>query len=54
MIPSMRVIAAVGFISCPVHGDRVAHDEHGHLLGKCQRCMYEAARALRLIAGKAE
>lgn len=34
---------------CPVHGQMVALDTDGHLLGRCEGCMEEAADALILI-----
>lgn len=36
-------------VKCPAHHNMVGVDEHGHLTGRCDQCVAEAARAQRLI-----
>jgi len=36
-------------VRCPVHGRLVGVDGEGQLLGRCDGCMREAARALALL-----
>lgn len=40
---------AVEMVICPVHKLLVATDADGRLLGRCQDCAGEAARAQRMI-----
>jgi hypothetical protein len=46
-IPTNR--APVRFENCPVHGQKVGVDGEGRLLGRCDGCAREYARALMLM-----
>jgi hypothetical protein len=36
-------------VACPIHDQRVAVDQNGKLLGRCQDCIEEAAEAIALV-----
>lgn len=44
-----RGVIPTELVACPVHGLMVARDPAGGLLGKCDRCAGEAARALKRL-----
>jgi RecJ-like exonuclease len=45
-----RGVIVTFIVACPVHGLLVARDPDGGLLGQCDRCVGEAARAIALLS----
>lgn len=39
----------IALFSCPAHGSHVGLDGEGHLLGRCEGCIEEAAQGIALF-----
>ena len=44
---------APALVLCPAHGQRVAIDKDGHIIGRCWDCVQESARGIAKIERRA-